>query len=397
MQKIPSLGWYEVGSTIHWDKASALIDATSKNLGYSDVRWNFNDEEFGKVNWTQEPPGDVRSYYWARARQIREEYDYLILNFSGGSDSATVLRSFVDQGLLIDEVVMRHATAGTEKYRANNLDFDASNEHSELEFAAMPILKWLEKVSPRTKIVVHDFSLDVIGKDKELIYDENFVYWCGDFITPGCIVRYNHNNIESFKRFDCGQKIAIIFGTDKPRIVYQNGRFYNFFIDRTVHVALPATVTNGYDNINVELFYWSPKSILLMVKQAHEVKRWFSRPENKMLLHMLDTNWQTNPLNRTILESILKAIIYPDYDLTIFQCNKPVRSVFQEWDYWMANHTDSEAYKIYMRGLIHLKSNIDKSFLRLSGSIRPFKEHESVPMVGWEYKIYTSKWYDIGT
>ena len=150
LSKNPLLGFYQVKDQIYWDKASALLGATKSGLKFEDLHWNFNDMEFGSFDWTLEPPGDIRDYYYARARELREKYDYIILNCSGGADSTTMLYSFINQGLHVDEVIVRHATAGTNKYKVSNRDFDARNEFSEFEHAALPLLKWLQNVSTNT-------------------------------------------------------------------------------------------------------------------------------------------------------------------------------------------------------------------------------------------------------
>lgn len=388
------MGWYEIGGKTYWDKASALLEGSRLGFKGKDLKWNFNDAEFSKYDWTIEPPGDIKDYYWARARQLREKYDYLILNFSGGSDSATILYSFIQQGLHIDEVIYRHATAGTKKYQANTQHLDATNEFSEFEYAGKPHLEWLAKVSPRTKITVHDFSLDVIDNN-QLVWDENFIHWCGDFVSPGIITRYNHANLDHLRLFDKGKRIGIIFGVDKPRLMIENGKVYTFFVDRPVHIAQPALVNNGYTNTEVELFFWSPELPQLVIKQCHLIKKWFDLPFNNRLKYMLNSQWLLSPHNRTAYEAVIKGVIYPDYDLSTFQCNKPVKTVFQEWDYWMEDFKGTAGYKTFMRGVTHLYTNIDQSFLRRSAGA-PTKIGTSVTPDNWEYKPCTSNLYEIG-
>jgi len=393
MVKNPALGYYQIGNTHYWDKASALMAGTKAGLKYKDLHWNFNDSVFGNFDWTVEPPGDIRNYYHLRARQIREKYDYVILNFSGGSDSATVLFSFIQQGLHLDEVVVRHATTGTSKFTPSNKNYDASNEFSEYEYAAKPMLKWLEKVSPRTKITVHDFSKDVL--DENLVWDENFIHWTGDYVTPGCIVRYNHvTNLEHLRTFDKGKKVGIIFGVDKPRVLLDNGGVYLKFVDRPVHIAQPATVNNGFTNTEVELFFWSPELPELISKQCHLIKNWFELPHNQRLSYMLAADWQLSPINRTIYEACIKGTIYPDYDLNTFQTNKPVKALFQEWDYWLEDFKNSDGYKTFMRGMIHLYNNIDEDFTKIQGS--GMQIGTKLNASNWEYRPCTSNPYYLG-
>jgi hypothetical protein len=395
LAKDPALGWYEIGGKVHWDKASALMEGTKLGLNHNHLHWNFNDAEFGSFDWTIEPPGDIRDYYWARAREIREKYDYIILNCSGGADSTTVLYSFIQQGLHVDEIFVRHAKTGTNKYASTTKELDASNEFSEYEYAAVPLMNWVKQVSPRTKITVHDFSLDIID-DKKVTWDENFIYWCGDYVTPGCVVRYTHaSDKDSLNQFDKGKRIGIIFGTDKPRVALDGNDLYLMFVDRPVHSALPATVNNGYTNTEVELFYWHPNSRAMLAKQCHIIKRWFEMPDNARLRFMLNGKWLLSPQNRTAYEAIVKGIVYPDYNLSTFQCNKPVKTVMQEWDYWMGDFKNTEGYKIFMRGVMHLYKNIDEGFLKIyeSGT----QPGTNLSGSNWEYRPCVSNKYKIGT
>jgi hypothetical protein len=208
-------------------------------------------------------------------------------------------------------------------------------------------------------------------------------------------VRYTHaTDKDSLNQFDKGKRVGIIFGTDKPRLYTENGKLYLMFVDRPVHSALPAAVNNGYTNTEVELFYWHPNSVAMLAKQCHLIKRWFELPHNARLRYMLDRNWLLSPTNRTVYESIIKGVIYPDYDLSTFQCNKPVKTVMQEWDYWMEDFKDTKGYKTFMRGMIHLYKNIDESFLKIYRS----GQSPSTPLNGtnWEYQPCVSNSYCIG-
>jgi hypothetical protein len=391
--KDTKLGFYEINNKIYWDKATAVMEGTKAGLGYNDLRWNFNDQEFSSWNWSEEPPGSIKDYYHARARHLRDKYDYLILNCSGGADSTTMLYSFIQQGLFIDEVFVRYAGEGTKKYNKTDKEFDASNEFSEFEYAAVPLLNWLKQVSPRTKITLHDFSLDIINDN--LTWDENFIHWCGDYVTPGCIVRYTHTDKDSLTTFDKGKSIGILFGTDKPRLaITPDGYLVTFFGDRAVSSAIPTAVNNGYTNTHVELFYWSPDAVPLMIKQCHVLKNWFQLPDNRRLQYMLNTKWLLNSMNRTLYELVIKGIIYPDYDLTTFQCNKPVKTVFQEWDYWMSDFKATEGFNTFLRGVAHLYNNTSKDFFKIPDTGSVINGH--MDMMNWEYKICSSQTYTIG-
>ncbi len=98
----PKLGYYTVGNKVFYSKPQMLMESTK--TGHF-PHWHFNNETFGSIDTTQEPNVDIRLLYKFRAQQLREQYDYLRLEFSGGGDSTTVLMSFINNGIHLDEIV----------------------------------------------------------------------------------------------------------------------------------------------------------------------------------------------------------------------------------------------------------------------------------------------------
>ena len=64
------------------------------------IKYNFNI-----FDWSKEPTESWKELKKQRAQHIRDNYDYVVLYFSGGSDSTTVLNSFYDNNIYIDEIV----------------------------------------------------------------------------------------------------------------------------------------------------------------------------------------------------------------------------------------------------------------------------------------------------
>ena len=86
-------GYWQVGDKKFSNKFYALLHATktSQHIEYiyfDDVWKNFDRNLLGKIG--------LKELYRQRAQQLRDQYDYLILYFSGGADSYNVLCSFVD-------------------------------------------------------------------------------------------------------------------------------------------------------------------------------------------------------------------------------------------------------------------------------------------------------------
>lgn len=104
LENNPKLGYYTVGNEKFFSKPMALTKATETNQF---PEWNFNNETFGAQDWLTDPTISIKELYRIRAQQLRDRYDYIRLEFSGGGDSTTALYSFVNNGIHIDEVVFR--------------------------------------------------------------------------------------------------------------------------------------------------------------------------------------------------------------------------------------------------------------------------------------------------
>jgi hypothetical protein len=268
----------------------------------------------------------------------------------------------------VDEIIVRYAQAATQGKKPNFYNLNPENEYSEYFFAVKPMLRWLQKVSPKTKITIHDHSLDAFNNHG--YFDENFIYWCGDFQSPGFITRFQHNTItHNLREFDKDKNIGIIFGIDKPKLCLKNNQLFGFFVDAPMQPGLVPTFTNN-TNITSELFYWTPDLPEMLVKQCHEIKKWFLHPQNKSFNRILDEARIKDPHFRTMYETLLKGIIYPDYNLETFQCHKPTRSTLQEWDFWIKDFSDTQGYNVWQEGLRYISQNVDQAFLESDNKLQ---------------------------
>ena len=100
IEQNPKLGYYTVGQEKFYSKPMALTKATETNQF---PEWNFSNETFGAQNWLIEPNINILDLYRIRAQQLRDKYDYIRLEFSGGGDSTTALYSFINNGIHLDE------------------------------------------------------------------------------------------------------------------------------------------------------------------------------------------------------------------------------------------------------------------------------------------------------
>ena len=92
-------GYYNVGDLFFRNKSAALTYASRTNQS---ITWDFNFDIFKAQSTKPRLNISLGELYRQRAQQIRDTYDYVILSYSGGSDSDTILKAFVDNNILLD-------------------------------------------------------------------------------------------------------------------------------------------------------------------------------------------------------------------------------------------------------------------------------------------------------
>jgi hypothetical protein len=350
----PKLGFYQIGETRYYSKVEALIAGTRTGIF---PEWHFNRTVFDNYTWSQEPETDLQELYRLRAQQLRDRYDYIRLELSGGADGNTVLYSFLLNDIHLDEVVFRYPKTGEKNVSADPFNTKPENTLSEWEYAARPTLEWIATHSPATKITIHDYSTDMLTSE----HDESWVFLTRDYFQPGHPFKHTVDAVVDHRRtLDTGQSVCMLWGIDKPKICIRDKKWYLYFMDIQANAANPDV--KHYTNITNEYFFWSPDLPELVCKQAHTIKNWFSLESNKYLQHLV--RWPNYSFSqRTTFEHIVKPLIYPDYDPTTFQTSKPTNSFYNEMDHWFyTNFRDTHVYQAWQAGLKYLVDNIDAKY-----------------------------------
>jgi hypothetical protein len=355
IEQNPKLGYYTTGDRIHYSKVHALIDATKTN---EFPHWDFNNKIYGAQNWTQEPETNLRDLYRIRAQQLRDRYDYIRVECSGGGDSTTVVFSFLLNNIHLDEIVFRYPKAGAGNIIISADNSKAENHLSEYEFATRPLFNWLRTHYPNIKITVHDYSEDMINNKSR---DESWVYFSKDFLQPAHVTKFtNYHAINHRLLADTGKKICVLYGIDKPKLCIQDNNWYAYFIDFQANYA--NSDIGDYTNITNEYFYWTPDLPELVVKQAHIVRNWFNQPSNNHLQFV--ARWPNHSnVQRTAYEAMIKPLVYPDYDHQTFQVGKPATNFYCEIDHWFySQFQDHPLYQSWKAGIGFVENSIDKKY-----------------------------------
>jgi hypothetical protein len=152
------LGYYLVGEKKFYNKTLALLE--SYRTTRLDPIWVFNNDVYSSIDWSIPITEDLSSIYRRRAQQLREQYDYLVLYFSGGADSINILHAFIDNNIFLDEIVMQ--IPELVESTLNTDDLSNGNIHSEIKYAAVPHLNRFSSQLTGTVVKYQDYSKNLI-------------------------------------------------------------------------------------------------------------------------------------------------------------------------------------------------------------------------------------------
>lgn len=345
-------GFYRVGNEIITHKISALMRARQSGQAPT---WHFHADTYSKINWSQDPPFPVTHYYHQRARQLREKYEYLVLSFSGGSDSWTVLKSFVDSGTHLDEVYVRWPIKASQGRYTVSADTDPANILSEWDLTILPMIRHFQNIMPHTTFTILDWSDSLLTRELS-DYD-----WLNvqDAINPGVHLKYNSIGQSELDAIHSGKRTAIIFGADKPHLALDNGQIYCYFLDKFANVH----PNNSFERI-CELFYWTPELPELVWAQARAIYRYLK--VNPQVADLIDWRVPFKPERKNLWDKIVKDIIYTEYaTLNPFQARKPTTPIYDESDdFYRGEKNNLKLLQSWEYGLRNVLSSIEDKYLQ---------------------------------
>ncbi len=352
------LGYYLVGWKKFYNKTLALME--SKKTGY-EVTWSFNENIYGSIDWSIPIETPLFEIYKQRAQQLRDKYDYLMLYYSGGADSGAILRTFVENNIFIDEIVMQLPEPVRQTFDPK--DKSERNFYAELEYAAVPYLNKIKnKLNPNTKIRYQDFSKPGL----ELLQKDNWfetVPLCTNITLSGVFRQIAQNNdTHILDLYNTGKSIAQILGIDKPLVYFDGTDYYAYFMDTsTYHYVSPVDFNDtelSKGKYSTEFFYWTPDMPEIVVKQAQDIKR--NCEENPWAKFMA-----SEILKRHISEyrPVIHPVIYPS-DVTVdFQTEKPSSKIIRPMDRWFWNTASDKVKMNYLEAIKYIENNTNSDHM----------------------------------
>jgi hypothetical protein len=318
-------GFYEVNGYRTFSKFEAI---EIQNRTGMFPEWNFNRPIFDKLDWTKEPSNDLWEMYKARARQIRDAYDYVVLFYSGGSDSVNILTAWIDAGLKIDEIASVWNTEGSKV-----LD-DYMN--AEVDRVVLPGIKRLKDKGIEFKFRLIDITEDTISFVKNTNLD--YPYYANKHFSPNNIVKsqFREKIPDYVNMINQGKSVCFVWGCEKPQIYPDGDRHYFQFIDMMDNCVSPYSQHRVKQGWYDELFYWTPDMPEIVVKQAHTLLNFIEKCDMPQFYQTKSTQWGYNKrLKKYITPDAVKIILYPKWDPTTYSNGKGVHGmIYSARDVW---------------------------------------------------------------
>jgi hypothetical protein len=376
-------GFWQVGEESFFKKFDALVYATKikqpvKFIFFDHVWDSFDRSLLGKFS--------SKELYKQRALQLREEYDYLIVYFSGGADSYNVIRSFIDNGIPLDEVCVKWSMAAIDAgvYTPNDKDTRPRNILSEWDYAIKPVLDWLVQEHPEIKITVVDWTENLHPN----IYKAELFQKVNSFTDVEIPFMVAYSPSEE-KYINLGKKVASIYGIEKPKIGYDNGKWYMGFLDGGTGMGVPSDI----NPFGTEYFYWSPKFPILAFQQAYEVINYLEATQDYQkyfFTKAMPTLAAFRKIAQIEQNRICKLVLYDNW-IDSFQAEKPFVPDRADKHFWIFEHPELRNVRdsfIDMNSLF--LSQIHRKFL-----LNVYREDDVFDKSRGIYKHCWSKWHYI--
>lgn len=357
-------GLYQVADKFFYSKYRAMTHSTDIK---QPVKWHFNNSQFDAVDWQTRLGGDIRTLYAARARQLREKYDYLIMAWSGGGDSHQALLSFLLNDIRLDEIMVAFPFTEADKHhKADPNATGAENFLSEWQLTMKPLLDAVRMRWPDIKITLADMKWAIeLGSDpeQEILYSNTAM---PAFFT-------GHGRWRAFEsvwaqRATEHKNICTIFGVGSVHVERFDSWLATGFADQW---CIWRSIVGASGPRKTEYFYWTPDMPEIVREQAHLMLDHFRR--NPLDIGLLNW-WTINAWDKCwvmkqkgdngALRHMRRTVIYPDLPGRVYQVDKPrICHLNDDWNTWFRSNPHSKTFVDQHRWTINTaEAVIDPAF-----------------------------------
>jgi hypothetical protein len=361
-------GQWKAGDTVFNRKFDAMLHASKNNLK---VKFVYHDQIWEKFDKTLLGKVPLSMLYKERAQQLRDSYQYLILNYSGGADSHNILMTFLNNNIKLDEICVKwpKVLMDGNLYSPNNVDRSALNYWSEWDYSVKPTLDWVSRVHPNIKITIKDFVGKVESIDIESLFDKI------EHIRSGAMLQTASISDSDLVLADKSITTGHIYGIDKPLLALgDNNRVGMFFSDLAISPVVPGVL----DPENAECFYWAPDMPLLTFEMAYQASEYYNINKDKRNYLWKSNNTASNGMINQFQNDVTKAVCYDTWD-NRFQADKPTKANRTDKWFWFFENSEFETVKNIYIDNVKLRTDMitDEFKIASSDGISGFKTMSS--------------------
>jgi len=265
-QEITKHGYYQVNGIKTLSKFEAFKFADGN---IDRIEFIYNDALMDQQDWTKEPEENIYELYTERARQLRNKYDYLVLLYSGGIDSHTILESFLNNSIHLDEICT---------FTNSKVENKTGKFNQEVFNSAIPFVSSLDLDRLKTKFRLFDVSDLIINQyQDEFHFEHHHLYNQGPGNNWSSAVRSHvlKSKIQDhLKLTEQGKTVCYIWGFDKPTLTFENNKYFVRFADNSIDLNMRQyinrkTLISKFANFYDEPFYICKEFPKISIKQGH--------------------------------------------------------------------------------------------------------------------------------
>lgn len=309
----------------------------------------YYDKEFSTKNWALRPQESLKELYRKRAQQIRDQYEHVVICYSGGIDSTQVLETFYYNNIHIDEILVVGA------FSQDSYEGSDENHNGDIYHNVFPTLKKMHL--PNTKISVQDYTLHFNDPTNFTLikkYGTEFFRHIGMRTSVHNLFWYDLDKFLGHKKHT-----AYVMGKDKPILKYDDelSKWYVSFQDISF-----TDYSNRYDySVGKRVsFYSEPDAFELMLKQCYSVKAMEEEYRN------INVEARHNIINDDYLERV-KTVVYDLKNPLKYQSKKSNSLFLSARDMYIVNKKNSDIYNIYAFAVREIAKTVPSLMFRERG------------------------------
>lgn len=359
--------YYQVGDKKFGNNVDALREFTTNSANGLELKFDFKFTNNPQL-WLTEPPLSVHDYFDRHAQVINYKYNKINIRYSGGTDSNTVLNSFLREGVPVHvqhTVTDEMSKFSQQLYSAVKKDF--------AQIAKNPLIKEFD-VRDHRGLSQREFErglLNFRGHLSSQMSNTSF-YW--DLSS-------DHTTI-----YDINERDVLISGKEKPRLKIENGWWHwealdakygesHFDLDRGKHIWF--FLTDDVPELQIKMT-WNKIKFLESLARKQKIKIDFD-----WLELMQGTN---SPYYEQVNESMgLQAVNQILHSNTSKLCH-PSGVRREQYKNWNDNSGITNLMEDYTQDIIkNLRSDLYR-ITRVDDHARNFAGHEITNIAGVFHK-----------